>query len=192
MFKKNTIPTVLSLLLAACAHRPAAVPNTEPSSPTPSSAPVTVPAPRAQEASCSTDSDCVSSHICIRGKCTEVTAGLAECGPVRLHFPFNSALLESPERTALERSARCLTANRSLHVTIAGHADDRGTSEYNLALGQERAAAVARYLASLGASQEQLRTVSYGEEKPLCTEADEGCRSQNRRATIPAPEQPKQ
>ena len=170
---------------SGCAHKPPPVP--EPAAPPTASAPV-----KAQPAqtlrSCTTDADCHHSQICVRGGCWDVTRGLAECGHVRLHFPFNSALLETPERTALERSARCLKANRSLRVTIAGHADERGTVEYNLVLGQQRAASVARYLESLGVSQAQLGTVSFGEERPRCAERDEACWSKNRRATVPPPD----
>jgi peptidoglycan-associated lipoprotein len=104
-----------------------------------------------------------------------------------MHFGFNSALLESTERESLERSARCLRAHHGLAVTISGHADERGTVEYNLALGQQRAGAAARYLLTLGVSQGQLRTVSYGEERPECETPDEACWSKNRRAHVPAP-----
>ena len=71
-----------------------------------------------------------------------------------------------------------------MHVTIEGNADERGTDEYNLALGDQRATSVARYLKALGASPTQLKTVSYGKEKPLCTEHDEECWAKNRRAAV--------
>ena len=66
-------------------------------------------------------------------------------------------------------------------MTIEGHADERGTNEYNLALGDKRANAVRDYLTSLGVDAGRLRTLSYGEERPVCTESEESCWSQNRR-----------
>lgn len=176
------------LITAGCATKPPVVPTAP--APQASAEPAAPPqqAARQEEASCVVDADCTRSQICIRAKCVEVTPGLAECGPVRLHFAFNSAVLDTTERAALERSARCLRANQSLHVTVAGHADERGTIEYNLALGQQRAAAVAKYLETLGVSSAQLSTISYGEERPLCQSQDESCWFQNRRATVPPPD----
>ena len=66
-------------------------------------------------------------------------------------------------------------------MTIEGHADSRGTNEYNLALGERRANAVRDYLSSLGVAGTRVRTISYGEERPVCTEEAESCWSQNRR-----------
>src|SRR5262249_30769949 len=117
-------------------------------------------------------------------RCVDMSAGLAECSRVTAHFSFNSAELDPADKPALERSARCLRADHALHVTIAGNADERGTEEYNLALGDRRATAVKSYLESLGASAQQLATVSYGKENPLCTEHDEACWAQNRRAEL--------
>jgi peptidoglycan-associated lipoprotein len=84
----------------------------------------------------------------------------------------------------VERSARCLKADHALHVSIEGNADERGTEEYNMALGDRRATTVKGYLESLGASASQLKTVSYGKENPLCTEHDEECWAKNRRAEM--------
>jgi peptidoglycan-associated lipoprotein len=66
--------------------------------------------------------------------------------------------------------------------TIEGHCDERGTNEYNIALGQRRASAAKDYIVSLGVEDSRLRTISYGEERPFCTESNEGCWQQNRRA----------
>jgi peptidoglycan-associated lipoprotein len=176
-------------LLAGCAHKPEAknenktTPNPASSSP-PATVANTTPAP----SSCSSDLDCGPRQLCIRARCVDITADLAECSHVRVHFPFNSSELDPAELTALQRSARCLGADTALHVTIEGNADERGTEEYNLALGDRRATAVAKYLESLGASEAQLRTVSYGKENPLCTEHDEACWARNRRAELSAAE----
>ena len=75
-----------------------------------------------------------------------------------------------------------MKGNAQLSVTIEGHADARGTSEYNLALGERRANAVRDYVTSLGVPANRLRTISYGKERPVCTEDTESCWSQNRRA----------
>ena len=133
---------------------------------------------------CSTDNDCTAKQLCIRGACVDITADLAECGFVRVHFDFNSADLRPADRTALERTARCVRAESKLHVTIEGNADERGTEEFNLQLSQRRAGAVEKYLETLGASRAQLDTIGYGEERPLCREHDEACWAKNRRAGV--------
>ncbi len=70
----------------------------------------------------------------------------------------------------------------SVQVTIEGHCDERGTNEYNIALGDRRANAAADYISSLGITGSRMRTVSYGEENPQCRESNESCWSRNRRA----------
>jgi peptidoglycan-associated lipoprotein len=109
---------------------------------------------------------------------------LAACGDVKVHFDFNSAEIAEQDKPLLERSADCLKQDKKLHVTIEGNADERGTEEYNLALGDQRARSVATYLQRLGTSGLQLKTVSYGKEQPECSGHDEGCWSQNRRASV--------
>jgi peptidoglycan-associated lipoprotein len=176
-------------LVAGCAHKPEAKNDNKTTSNTAaSSAPATAANSTPAESSCSSDLDCGSKQLCIRSRCVDITADLAECTHVRVHFPFNSADMDQAELTALGRSARCLKADTLLHVTIEGNADERGTEEYNLALGDRRATAVAKYLESLGASDAQLKTVSYGKENPLCTEHDEACWAKNRRAELSAAE----
>jgi peptidoglycan-associated lipoprotein len=108
---------------------------------------------------------------------------LGECG-VRVHFQYDSAELAELDREHLGHAAECLKADHALRVTIEGNADERGTEEYNLALGDKRAVAVAKYLSSLGASRDQLKTISYGEENPLCNEHAETCWVKNRRAAV--------
>lgn len=109
---------------------------------------------------------------------------LAACGDVKVHFDFNSAEIAAEDKPLLERAADCLKQDKKLHVTIEGNADERGTEEYNLALGDQRARSVATYLERLGTSGLQLKTVSYGKEQPECTDHDEGCWSRNRRAHL--------
>ena len=73
---------------------------------------------------------------------------------------------------------------RYMNVTIEGHTDERGTREYNIALGARRAQSVRSYLASRGIDPNRMRTISYGKERPLCVQSDESCWSQNRRVEL--------
>jgi peptidoglycan-associated lipoprotein len=99
----------------------------------------------------------------------------------RVFFQTDSALLEPEAQQVLQKQAAWLQAYPQHAVTIEGHADERGTREYNLALGERRAVAVMAYLVALGIDAKRLKTISYGKERPLCTEANEACWSQNRR-----------
>lgn len=100
-----------------------------------------------------------------------------------VYFNYDESSLSDDARSKLARNADLLKTTQLL-VTIEGHADERGTNEYNLALGDRRANAVRDYLTSLGVDAGRLRTLSYGEERPVCTETDESCWSQNRRAHL--------
>jgi peptidoglycan-associated lipoprotein len=98
-----------------------------------------------------------------------------------IYFDYDESSLTDDTREKLSRNADLLKSQPQFSVTIEGHADSRGTNEYNLALGERRANAVKDYLGSLGVGGERLRTISYGEERPACTEEAESCWSQNRR-----------
>jgi peptidoglycan-associated lipoprotein len=97
-------------------------------------------------------------------------------------FAYDVADLTDATRTALQRDADWLNKWRSVHVVIEGHADERGTNEYNLALGEARANAVRAYLAGLGVDAVRVNIVSKGEEQPFCTQHEESCWIRNRRA----------
>jgi len=84
-------------------------------------------------------------------------------------------------RPILQRNADYMRRWMSIKVTVEGHADARGTNEYNLSLGERRASAVRDYLASLGIAADRILAVSKGEEEPLCTEMTEACYAMNRR-----------
>jgi peptidoglycan-associated lipoprotein len=104
-------------------------------------------------------------------------------GPLEdIHFAFDSFDLDEAARQSLQRSAEWLKAHGSARVELEGHCDDRGTVEYNLALGAKRAAAAKQYVTSLGIDAERITTISYGEELPLCHDQTEECWQQNRRA----------
>jgi peptidoglycan-associated lipoprotein len=178
------------LLVVACSSQKEAPPPQAAPPPAPASQPVANAAPAGK--SCSADTECGDKQLCIRNQCVDITAGLAECSTIRVHFDLDATELHADDRTNLDRMSRCLRADLALHVTIEGNADERGTEEYNLSLGQKRAQAVDKYLQAMGVSETQLKTISYGKEKPVCREHDEACWSQNRRAAIKPKEQVKE
>jgi peptidoglycan-associated lipoprotein len=97
-------------------------------------------------------------------------------------FSYDSAELSPEARATLERHARWLQQNPAVKVIVEGHCDERGTAEYNLALGDQRAAGARDYLASLGVAPERMTTVSYGKEQPLDAGSGEAAWARNRRA----------
>jgi peptidoglycan-associated lipoprotein len=97
------------------------------------------------------------------------------------YFDYDKADIRPDARTALASTADFLKAHPSIKVTIEGHCDERGSTEYNLGLGDRRANATKQYLVSLGVPADRLATVSFGKEKPFCTEHNETCWQQNRR-----------
>jgi peptidoglycan-associated lipoprotein len=98
-----------------------------------------------------------------------------------IHFDFDKSDIMSGDMGNLDRKAAILVANPNLTIRISGHADDRGSDEYNLALGNRRAAAAKRYLTSKGVAEGRITVVSFGEERPVAMGADEGSWAQNRR-----------
>jgi peptidoglycan-associated lipoprotein len=103
-------------------------------------------------------------------------------GPLKeIRFNFDSYDLTPEARATLQANAAWLKANPSVTVEIEGHCDERGTTEYNLALGSKRARAALDYLVSLGIAATRIKTTSYGEELPLCKESSEHCYETNRR-----------
>jgi peptidoglycan-associated lipoprotein len=98
-----------------------------------------------------------------------------------IYFETDRINIDSEDAAALRVQAEYLLQHTAARATVEGHADERGTREYNLALGARRANAVKEYLVSQGVSTGRVETVSYGKERPICTSSDEGCWSQNRR-----------
>ena len=184
----RTLALLPLIALFGCAHHKPEVKAAAKAAPP---APTATAQSSDDRATCARDLECPSGQLCVAGRCSDVSANLASCTSVRVHFAFNQSDIDSADREGLERAARCLKAERGLSIQIAGNADERGTEEYNLALGDRRAHSVAGYLKSLGASDAQLKTVSYGKEQPLCHEHDEACWSQNRRADLVAQNAPK-
>ncbi len=101
-----------------------------------------------------------------------------------VYFDYDSFEIKPEFAALLETNARYLAANRSVRVALEGHTDERGGREYNLALGQKRAEAVRRALSLLGVQDGQMEAVSFGEEKPAATGADEAAWSKNRRVEL--------
>lgn len=106
------------------------------------------------------------------------------CRQARVHFDRDDTVLHPDDYPVLQQLAQCLRDDRAQTLRIDGNADERGTTDYNLALGDRRARSVAGYLELLGVPRGQLATVSYGKEKPLCAEHDETCWRENRRAGL--------
>ncbi|WP_117234282.1 peptidoglycan-associated lipoprotein Pal [Vibrio maerlii] len=101
-----------------------------------------------------------------------------------IYFAFDNATIAGDYEEMLAAHAAFLSKDASIKVTIEGHADERGTPEYNIALGERRAQAVANYLQALGVQADQISIVSYGEEKPLLLGQSEDVYAKNRRAVL--------
>lgn len=99
-----------------------------------------------------------------------------------VYFDFDKSELKPEAIEKLTANAEFLKRHPELTLTIEGHCDERGTNEYNLALGERRANSAKSYLSSLGVESGRMQTISYGEERPVCTQSDESCWWQNRRA----------
>lgn len=111
------------------------------------------------------------------GSMTEMLNGI-------FYFDFDQAIVKRTGHEELDKHASVLAGDRYLRVRLEGHADERGTREYNLALGERRANAVSAYLVAQGASRSQIEVISYGEEKPANAGHDESAWGQNRRVEI--------
>ncbi|MGH8671978.1 MAG: peptidoglycan-associated lipoprotein Pal [Burkholderiales bacterium] len=101
-----------------------------------------------------------------------------------VYYAFDSAVVEDKYKPMVEAHAKFLTANPNARITLEGNCDERGSREYNLALGQQRANSVKSMMKVLGVSDARLETISYGEEKPKATGSDENAWAQNRRSDI--------
>ena len=99
----------------------------------------------------------------------------------RVFFDFDSAAISDASKATLDKQAKWLGQYQNVSITVEGHCDERGTREYNLALGERRASAIKKYLASNGVSAGRVTTISYGKERPAVEGSDESAWSQNRR-----------
>jgi len=172
--RQSTLAVLLALglALAGCHHsRPphvaAAPPPVAPATPPPAPPPLTPEvAPQVEDPLAGLS----SAELESRGLLADI------------HFDYDSADLRDADKSALSQNADFLKSHDYIKVTVQGHCDDRGTVEYNLALGERRARNAYDYLVSLGVAADRLKTVSYGKEIPLCQESSESCWARNRRA----------
>jgi peptidoglycan-associated lipoprotein len=126
--------------------------------------------------------------------CAFVVFGCAQKKPVkaakptlqRIHFDFDRSNIKPEYQPVLRDNASWMQSHKGSKLTIEGHCDERGSIEYNIALGDRRANSAKRYLRNLGVSSNRMSTISYGEERPLCTQHNESCWWQNRRAEFVA------
>ena len=167
---------ILGLSAAAC-KRP--VPAPAPPPPPPPTAPVTPPPPPPPPAPAPAPAPPLTDDQIFA---SETPASLNAKGVLGdVLFDLDSATLRDDGRGAASKNATYLKLRPSVRFTIEGHADSRGTAEYNLALGEQRANAVKDYLIGLGVSAERMITISKGKEQPACTEENEACWQRNRR-----------
>src|SRR5688572_13710304 len=167
--QKNTIvklgmTALLSVMLVACQSNDTADTATTPTTPT-------QPTSNAGN----TGNTLTAAEIAARDKALAQTI---------FYFEFDSSELSTEDRNALVYHAEALKANPTRRIRLEGHADERGTREYNLALGERRAQTIERYLQVQGVAAGQMETISYGEEMPAETATGEAAYSRNRRVEI--------
>lgn len=168
--------SILCLLTAAtvlvgCGRRP----EPEQPAPEPAPQPASEPAPPPPPPAPSDDAERMAREAAERTRMLRTE--LAEM----IHFDFDKADIRPADQATLDRKAAILAANPGLKLRIAGHCDERGSDEYNLALGNRRAAAAKRYLIGKGIEDARLEVVSYGEERPLDPGHNEEAWAKNRR-----------
>lgn len=105
----------------------------------------------------------------------------ASSGIQPIYFDFNGSVVRNDAREVMKANAEWLKANPTVKVRIEGNCDERGTKEYNQSLGQRRASSAKKFLTDLGVSAQRITLISYGKEKPVCTESTEECWQKNRR-----------
>ncbi len=111
----------------------------------------------------------------------EERATVSGTGLKLIYFDFDKSFIRDDARPVMQANAEWLKAHPKVNVRIEGHCDERGTIEYNQALGQRRAASAKKYLVDTGVSSSRISLLSYGKEKPACTDHDETCWQKNRR-----------
>ncbi|MGQ0648270.1 MAG: OmpA family protein [Gemmatimonadaceae bacterium] len=159
-----------ALLIAACRRaKPETQPTTDPAPAQPAGGGNPTPTSPAPEP---TPGRAVGAGL------EEARATLAEA----VYFEYDQDALDGAAQALLDRKLTVLSANPAVHVRVVGHADERGSDEYNLALGQRRSATVKRYFTDRGVSESRIEVVSMGEERPSCTQGEESCWRRNRRA----------
>ena len=170
MNMRIVVPAALALVLCACASRP----------PEPTAAPTpSTTAPSSGASSSSAQSGTASGNA----PSGSTAASAATPRSHEVFFAFDSSSLSPDGQTVVRQNATYAQPRRS-HVRLEGNADERGSREYNLALGQRRAEAVRQTMVLDGLSADSVEAVSYGKERPRCTQETEDCYAQNRRVDI--------
>lgn len=101
-----------------------------------------------------------------------------------VYFDYDKSDVRGDQQSSVQADAQFFNQHSNMNFTVEGHCDERGSTEYNLALGDQRASAVKNALTSAGVSASRIKTISYGKEKPFCTESNEACWQQNRRGHL--------
>ena len=192
MYVKRALPLLLPVLIVAtllavagCAKRPAL---SQASAPAPTGVPQSVaPAPAApiQESPAAAPAPPAPAPqpVVEAARPPAPPKDFADTANLQdIHFDFDKATIRPDAARLLDANAAWLRSNGNMLVLVEGHCDERGTNEYNLVLGERRARATVNYLIGQGIAQDRLSLVSYGEERPLCTEHNEACWAKNRRA----------
>jgi peptidoglycan-associated lipoprotein len=170
-----SLSVVALVALGACKKKPEVAPApAEQPAPAPQPAP---PPPALTQPTC--DAACVEARN-NAAKAEAIRAATAAL-TTTIYFDYDRSDITDDSRAKLDAKVPVLTQNTAVRIRIAGHTDSRGSDEYNLALGQRRAAAAKRYLTDRGIDGSRIEIVSFGEERPTCTDESEGCWSRNRR-----------
>ena len=178
MMKKTALILLSAATLAsfgACGKKPQPQPPVPPAPIVPEAPPPAPPPPARTEAPAQVDE--YARLRAMSAEEIEKTGLLAE-----IYFDLDKAEIRDADRETLTKNAAALKRFDFLRVTVEGHCDERGTVEYNLALGERRSRAAYDYLVSLGVPADRLKTLSYGKEVPVCTASSEDCWQKNRRA----------
>ena len=165
---------LVSSVTVGCRHKAEPQPEPVTSTPAPAAAPEPQPspAPGANETAATPAAD----------PAAEAAARARAILAIPVYFGYDRAELEAEARAKLDEKIQVLLADRALRIRVEGHTDDRGSDEYNLALGQRRATAVQRYLVQRQIGADRIDIVTLGEERPNCMDASESCWRTNRRA----------
>jgi peptidoglycan-associated lipoprotein len=173
------VPSLL-MLLSAAAFTVACGGKAAPEEPAPQPEPTAEPAPSPAPADDSAERERLEKERLAR-EAAERARTVASDLAAMINFDYDQAVVRQADQATLDRKAAILAANPGVKIRIAGHADERGSDEYNLALGNRRAAAAKRYLENKGVDASRVDVVSYGEERPLNPGSDETAYAQNRR-----------
>jgi peptidoglycan-associated lipoprotein len=179
-----TIAT-LSVAAAACRKKPepAPLPAAQPTATAPRGPdPDSIARVRAEEARLRRIKDSTDAANAARDAAARDAASLRATLTATVHFAYDQSDLRPDDKSILDAKIPILQANTGVMIRVSGHTDERGSDEYNLALGQRRAAAAKAYLVQHGIAESRIETISYGEERPSAQGSDESAYSQNRRA----------